>query len=176
MGRLLSRLAVLAFGALLSATAGAVGHVYPALDGGSRSLDEFLGGGRWAVVAIWASDCTTCNLSIREMVDFQSSHGGDKADVVSISIDGQSGREQAAAFRDRHQVNFPVLLADTASVRSLMSSLGAGEFHGTPTYLIFNPQGQLAGQGSGYTSQGQLEYFILKQTQAARQIDRTAAP
>ncbi|NIR99019.1 MAG: TlpA family protein disulfide reductase [Gammaproteobacteria bacterium] len=85
---------------LLPALAGAAGtETFHRLDGEPVGLEAFLGGGKWVVVTVWASDCQVCNREIHEMVAFHAALRGKDAAVLGISVDGPDDKAEARVHR-----------------------------------------------------------------------------
>ena len=89
---------------------------------------------------------------------FHDEHKNKDAIVLGVSIDGQAKRQQAAAFIERHGLDFPNLI--TEPKQEIMQRFGAGSFVGTPTYYIYNPQGELLAKNAGAISQEDIEAFM----------------
>lgn len=134
------------------------------LQGNPRSLDDYLGEGKWTVVMIWASDCHVCNAEAHQYVDFHTFHQNE-ARVLGISMDGPRGVDDARAFIKRHNVNFPNLIGDPAEVAGLFTRLTGQRWVGTPTFLIFDPSGTLRAQQVGAVPQEVIAEFIASDGQ-----------
>jgi len=139
------------------------------MDGGRHSLESRIGRGKWLVVMVWASTCHVCNDEVHEMIDFHNAHHDRDASVLGVAIDGIEEKAAVQAFLDRHRVPFPNLI-DDGSVIVAEFNRRAGEpwFGWTPTYLVYNPQGQLTAKQVGAVSRQDLERHILGQTGSAR--------
>lgn len=134
------------------------------LAGKSHNVNEFIGKGKWTVVAVWAHDCPICNQEIHQMEFFHDAHRKKDATVLGVSIDGDNV-DKAKRFVADHSLTFPNLITDPGTV----SEFGAGDLIGTPTYLIFTPDGTLAGKKVGPLSQEQIEAMMAKHGGAAKQ-------
>lgn len=152
-------LLLLSLGVPLAANAGSLRD----FDGRERSLSEFTGSGRWLVVMIWASDCHVCNSEVYQYVDFHDMHHDRDAEVVGISLDGQAGRSDAAAFLERHSVSFPSLIGEPEQVARLYTELTGDRFVGTPSFLVFAPSGELRARQAGAVPTSIIEQFIRQQ-------------
>lgn len=135
--------------------------------GKSRSIDEFTGKGKWTIVMIWASDCHVCNHEAHNYIDFHFVHSDKDATVLGISIDGQAGKANAEAFINRHQVNFPNLIGDAAAVADWFTGLTGAPWIGTPTFLIYAPDGVLKAQQVGAVPTAIIEDFMQKSSLAS---------
>jgi len=126
------------------------------LDGRARNVNEYIGQGRWTVVAIWASDCPICKAEIHQMAFFHDANKDKNARVLGVSVDGPRGAKKARAFIQEHGLDFPNLLAEPRQI----SEFGAGRFVGTPTFYVFSPDGELLAQQIGPVTQQDIEDFI----------------
>ncbi len=137
------------------------------MNGKQRNVDEFIGRGKWTVVAVWAADCAICNQEIHHMASFHAAHQDIDATVLGVSIDGPNRKKQALGFVQGHRLTFPNLLAEL----SQMQKFGGGPVMGTPTYFIYSPQGKLLAAQVGPVTQGHLEKYIAKATLAQTKTD-----
>jgi len=119
------------------------------LSGKPRKLDEFVGGGKWRVVMIWASDCYVCNVEARQYVDFHNARSGKDVALLGLSLDGWSGRADAEAFIKRHNVTYPNLLGSPQAIANLFFDRTGENLTGTPAFLIFSPQGKIVAKQVG---------------------------
>ncbi len=133
-------------------------------DGRPRSLQEFTGQGKWTVVMIWAHDCHVCNEEVESYEDFHRRHRDTDATVLGISMDGQEKKKQARDFIRRHGLTFPNLIGELEAVADLFTELTGVQWVGTPTYLIYNPAGQLVAQQIGGVPARMVEDFIREQS------------
>ena len=140
--------------------------VFTDLAGQPRTLESFTGGGKWLVVMLWASDCHVCNQEVGEYVRFHQAHKDKDASVLGISIDGQAKLADAQDFIKRHAVPFPNLIAEpeTAMLYYMMHTQAA--FAGTPTIMVYDPDGRLQAAQAGAVPPEIIEDFIAKQAGA----------
>ncbi len=132
------------------------------LDGQARNVGEFIGQGRWTVVAIWSADCPICRREIHQMAFFHDTHKDKDARVLGVSVDGAGGVKKARAFVQEHGLDFPNLLAEPRQV----AAFGAGAFIGTPTFYIYSPTGELLARQIGPVTQQDIEQFIASRAGA----------
>lgn len=132
------------------------------LDGRVRQLEEFTGHGQWTVVMIWASDCMICNAEAHRYVDFHTFHQDEDAKVLGISMDGQGGLADAKAFIQEHSVNFPNLIGEPEDVAAMYTRLTGLPWRGTPSFLIYGPQGELRAQQVGAVRTELIVEFIAR--------------
>jgi len=63
-----------------------------------------------------------------------------------------------------HQPTFPNYVGDYQMVAMNYQSLTEENLRGTPTYLLFNPQGELKGNNPGPVTPSAIERFIANNT------------
>lgn len=94
---------------------------------------------------------------------FHDAHRKKDATVLGVSIDGENV-DKAKRFVEDHSLTFPNLITDPGTV----SEFGAGDLIGTPTHLVFAPDGTLVGKKVGPLSQEQIEAMMAKRDAAAK--------
>jgi len=135
--------------------------VLQGMDGRNRPVTEFIGHGKWTVVAIWSADCPICRRDMPEMAFFHDAHQHRDAIVVGVSIDGGTHKPEIAAFIEDHGLDFVNLIGTPMQ----MTAFG-GPFRGTPTYYIYSPKGNLVTRQVGTLTQEAAEEIILHGTMA----------
>jgi peroxiredoxin len=128
------------------------------LDGKPENVSDYIGHGKWTVVAIWAHDCPVCNADIDEVAFFHDAHHRSNATVLGVSIDGWAQHKKAQRFVDLHGLGFPNLIAEPNPAK--LAKFGGGSFYGTPTFYVYSPTGELKGRHVGAVTQEELEDFI----------------
>lgn len=142
------------------------GAIMQDLDGAYHGLSEYTGQGKWTVVMLWASDCHICNQEAHQYVAFHEAHKDSDATVLGISLDGKQKLDEARAFVERHQVSFPNLIDDPAKVAQFYSAKTGQSFRGTPTFMVYDPQGRLRGAQVGAVPTRIIESFIEQENAA----------
>lgn len=94
---------------------------------------------------------------------FHHEHRKKDATVLGVSIDGDN-IAKAKGFVDEHALTFPNLITDPGTV----SDFGAGDLIGTPTYLVFAPDGSFVAKKVGPLSQQQIEELMAQKAGAQR--------
>ncbi len=155
---LLSLLGVL----LLSPFVSAEMKGFEDFNGKPQVLENYLGKGKWTIVMMWASDCHICNREAQQYVDFHMIHSDTDATVLGISLDGESRKKEAVKFIKRHSVDFPNLIAEPGYVSNIYQQYTGQFFSGTPSFLIFSPQGELKAAQAGAVPTALIEDFIKK--------------
>ncbi len=158
--RRLLLLLLLAF-PLTSSVAVADETVFRALpDGGFTSIEQRHQPGQWLLVMVWASDCEVCNREVHAYSDFHLMHADDDARVLGVSVDGWGSRDAASKFITDHDVQFDNLVAEPGDFARFYRQRTGTSFSGTPTFLVYDPQGHLAAKQVGAVPVAMIEEFI----------------
>ena len=134
--------------------------------GKPQTIGQYANKGKWLVVMIWASDCQVCNKEVHNYVDFYNAHKNKDATVLGISIDGSEKKADAQDFLKRHKVNFPSLIGEPEVVTGIFQDITNDDFKGTPTFLVYGPDGQIRGQQAGAVPVDVIESFIKREAAA----------
>jgi hypothetical protein len=125
-------------------------------DGKDHNVNEYVGHGKWTIVAVWSKDCPICRRDIYHMTFFYDEHHKKDATVLGLSIDGYANRAKAQGFIDDQSLNFPNLIGSPDDPSRISGTL----FIGTPTYYFFSPDGKFMTQRIGPVTQVQAEAII----------------
>ncbi len=164
------RLYINLFTALLLYLGAAVAHASTLtdLDGNPASIEDYAGKGKWLVVMFWASGCHICNEEAHQYVAMQARHKEDgNIQVLGITTDGLANKEAALAYINEHQLNFPNLTGTLEGISGIYYDLIGDYFLGTPTFLIFTPEGKIRAAQGGAVPAENIEKFIKKNTVAS---------
>jgi peroxiredoxin len=140
--------------------------IFSDFDGNPQQLEDHTGDGKWLVVMIWASDCHICNAEAATYARFHESQRGKDVGVLGISMDGEENKAAALAFIERHDLPFPNLIGEPGMISLYYASLTQESLRGTPTFLIFDPDGELAAAQAGAVSPEAINRFIAKKNAA----------
>jgi peroxiredoxin len=139
----------------------AAGQLYD-FSGKASSIDDFTGKGKWTIVMMWASDCHVCNAEAHAYNDFHEWHKDKGAVVLGISLDGKDKKPDAERFIEEHSLSFRNLIGEGETVASIYSGLTGQPWIGTPTFLIYAPDGKLMAQQVGAVPTDLIENFMAK--------------
>ena len=115
------------------------------MQGNDKNFADFIGKGRWTVFEVWSSECPACPDAVFYMNNLKRRYKN--ADLIGISVNGdygKDGRKMAAQFIKKHEIAFPTLYSSTEEVDALLNNYYETLF-GTPSVLMFNPEGELRG-------------------------------
>ena len=127
-----------------------------------RSIESFTGDGKWLVVMIWAHDCHVCNMEAEGYAHFHETHKEKDARMLGISMDGEAKKAEAEAFIERHDLPFPNLIGDPGATMRHFMQLTGTSFRGTPTILLYDPDGTLTAAQAGAVPPESIEKFIAR--------------
>jgi thiol-disulfide isomerase/thioredoxin len=128
------------------------------LKGNALNIEKHLGGGKWSIVELWASDCHACRQHMPSMVKFDGKLKN--ARILGVALDGQAGLNNANAFVKEFGVKFKNIVSNPIEMNAwMMENVGEG-LVGTPTFILFDPKGKLVAAQPGMIATKSLETFI----------------
>lgn len=139
-----------------------IAHAFDLVDfnGAPVSLDDKLGNDKWTLVMFWAHHCGVCKAEFPTISEFNRNR--EDVDVIGISVDGDEKKHLAQQFLDSTNPSFPSYITSLTMVGVNYQALTQEDFRGTPTFLLFTPDGELLGNNPGKLSVEALEKFINK--------------
>lgn len=130
------------------------------LDQQPTNLRDYIGQGQWVLVMFWASDCAICMKQEEAISTFHNAHKSKDAVVIGVAIDGYGRIGEIKNYLNRLKPSFDTLIGEIAIVANQYQLATSEAFFGTPTYLLFNRQGELVGNNPGILRISALEKFI----------------
>ena len=128
--------------------------------GETVGLDRHVGKGKWVLVMFWGLNCPICERNKPEINAFHEAHKGKDAEVVGVVINGMENKAAIEQVLQRLPLTFPNYIAELGPM-AMNFQIAAGEpFRGTPTYWLFNPEGELLAVNPGPIRKAALENFI----------------
>ncbi len=121
------------------------------------SLHNIVGDGRWAVVMLWAKDCVSCEEQKPLLESFHQKYKNSKAHAIGISTDGMQQIEYIKSNIARHNTSYTNLAALTDVFSWQFEQETGKAFRVTPTYLLYFPDGKLAG-----VRHGPIDFAVLE--------------
>ena len=147
--------------------------VFSSLEGEPARLEDYTGNGKWLVVMIWASDCHICNQEAAAYARFHEAQREKGVGVLGISMDGDERKGAALAFVDRHALPFPNLIGEPGMISLYYAAMTQEPLRGTPTFLVYDPDGELAAAQAGAVSPQAIEKFIARKNAARATSSKT---
>lgn len=131
-------------------------------DGQVVDLDDYTGNGKWLLVMLWATSCHICEEQKPSISDFHRKHKDIDAQVLGIALDGMANIEAIKENMQTHPTSFPSLVGELVIVASHYQGMTEESLRGTPTYLLFDPNGNLVGNNPGPLRVEAIEQFMAK--------------
>jgi len=119
-----------------------------------------LGKGKWQLVMIWAIDCPVCKIMKPKLSKFHNKHKDIDAEVYGVALDGHANADAVKAYMVEHNVSFPTYVGEFSLVAANFEINSQVPLRGTPTYLLFSPEGELLGIDHGLLDVPSIESFI----------------
>lgn len=119
--------------------------------------------GQWLIVMIWAHDCEICEREVGDYEQFHQRHADGKARVLGVTLDGADFKSRALDFVRRHDLSFTNLIGEPAAVAGYYQIVTGSRWIGTPSFLIFGPDGELKAKQAGAVEVEIVENFIASQ-------------
>lgn len=134
------------------------------LEGKITTLSQHFEKGKWTLVMLWTSDCGVCQSEYPVMSEFHDKHKDKDAKVIGVSLDGYSQLDSITQHINEMPMSFENLIGEISVVAFNYEASTEEPLRGTPTYMMFNPQGQLVGHNPGPVKIEVLEKFISKKS------------
>ena len=133
-------------------------------DGSPVTLENLTGQGKWTLVMIWATTCILCRSQKPVISAFHDKHKNGDAHVIGVALDGVNNLGEVRKYIDEHHVTFPNYVSQMTLAASHYLGVTDEQFRGTPTYLLFSPEGELIGKNPGLLSAEAIENFIARKS------------
>ena len=130
------------------------------LNGKITTLSQHFEEGKWTLVMLWTIDCGICNREYPIMSAFHDQHKDTDAKVLGVSLDGFSAVDKITRHIDNMPITFDNLIGEFTVIAYSYENSTEEPLRGTPTYMMFNPQGQLVGHNPGPVRIESLEKFM----------------
>jgi len=130
------------------------------LDGEAVRLTDYFEDGRWTLVMVWTTYCAVCTREFPVVDALHRAHQDDALKVLGLAVDGKTERQAVAAVMAERDPAFDTLVADAEEVVAGYRRLTGETFDGTPTYLLFDNEGELAAHMSGPLETTAVERFV----------------
>ena len=136
------------------------------MNGKKDSINNHIGKDKWTILEIWESNCPACRMHMPEMVKFDGKLKN--ARILGVTLDGQEGIENAEDFISEFDVKFPTIVTNYVEMNIWMERSIGESLRGTPTFILFDPEGKLVAAQPGIVSVASLEKFISDNSKPAQ--------
>ncbi len=130
------------------------------LEGKFTTLSQHFEEDKWTLVMLWTTDCGICQREYPMISEFHDKYKDKNAKVIGVSLDGYSQLEKITEHIDEMPMTFDNLIGEITVVAFNYQNATEEPLRGTPTFLMFNPNGQLVGHNPGPVKPEALEQFI----------------
>jgi len=124
------------------------------------NLNDYVGDGRWTLVMFWSTDCIPCEQQKPMLEAFHRDHHQRDAAVVGVALDGMENKGEIDKLINLHNPSYPNLVVFTDVFHRQYKELTGKSFRATPTYLLYTPDGQLAGTRAGPIERSFIENIL----------------
>ena len=134
------------------------------LNGKKDSINNHIGKNKWTILEIWESSCGACRMHMPEMVKFDGKLKN--ARILGVTLDGQDGIDDAEDFIAEYDIKFPTIVTNYVEMNIWMEQSIGESLRGTPTFILFDPEGKLVAAQPGIVATTSLEKFIKENSVA----------
>lgn len=162
----------LILGMSLSQTASAIDLVDT--DGRPDRLNATVKSNGWTLVMLWAHDCIPCERQKPLIEKFYRHNKTRGLSVVGISTDSKALREKATETYRASKTSFTNYYFEGSNFSSAYDKFTGRDFLGTPTYMVYDPNGQLRGTHTGTLNRDMLDKQfgpVLKEPEFTPSVD-----
>ena len=146
--------------AVLALGTGAHAFELQDLDAAPTRIADHVGGGKWALVQLWTTDCVPCEAQKPMLEAFHDAHADTDARVLGIALDGPGAIDAIREIDARHGSPYTTLVALDDVFDEQFEALVGRPFRATPTYLLFAPDGAFAGVHVGKIAPEAIERIV----------------
>jgi len=132
------------------------------IEGKFTTLSQHFEEGKWTLVMLWTTNCGICISEYPLISEFHNKHKDIDAKVIGVSLDGYAQLDTITNHIDEMPMTFDNLIGELTVVAFNYETSTEESLLGTPTYMMFNPQGQLVGHNPGPVKLEALEKFIQR--------------
>jgi len=118
--------------------------------------------GKWTLVMFWHTDCHVCHMQKPEISAFHNKHKDDDAHVIGVALDGIDGLAVVKEYIAENKPSFPSYVGHDLIIQVNYFAMTEEQFMGTPTYVLFDPSGQVVANKPGMMAIDALENFIAR--------------
>jgi len=126
------------------------------------SLNEMVNDGKFTLVMIWSTDCAACEEQKPMIEAFHDDYNSTKANVIGIANDGMSLLKEIKKLIKKNEPSYPNFVASPETFFSEFEIATGKKFRATPTYIMYDPQGQVMGVAVGQITREKLDQIVSK--------------
>jgi len=134
------------------------------MDGQNTDMFDHIVAGKWNLVMLWSVTCGICAKETPRLSELYEEEKGGNLTLLGLSIDGTEQTPAVQQWMDRHSMSFPNLVGEFASIALNFEGLTQEPLRGTPTFLMFDPEGKLAAVNPGPVRPQAVRDFVAKRS------------
>lgn len=132
------------------------------LAGNAANLESHTGDGKWLVVMLWSVTCGICAREVPVYSDFHDEHKQQDIKILGVALDGYEQRDTIEKTMKDWDMRFPTLIADLGLFGLNYEQQTGESLMGTPTFLVYTPEGKLVANNPGPMRTSALVEFVAK--------------
>lgn len=150
-------LRALCWGLLLAFSVSA--HAIDIVDtrGNTDRLNEVVESSGWTLVMLWSHDCIPCERQKPMIERFHQETWKRGVTVLGLSTDSIALRKKAVKVHEAGITSFTNYYFEGQDFSQPFREFTGRDFFGTPTYLLFDPDGNLQGAHTGAVNRNMLD-------------------
>lgn len=130
------------------------------MDGQRVNLTDYIADDRWTLMMFWATDCVACEEQKPALEAFHRQNSDSLATVIGVATDGIEFRQEIEKLNNLHRPSYPNLMAFSDVFHRQYKEMSGRDFRITPTFLVFDSNGELNGAVYGYLNFDELQQHI----------------
>ena len=159
----IKRLILMAILCLNSVWATAVDLEVVDLSGQPANLSQMAAQQQWNIIMVWATYCPACKKDFPQLNAFIDQYRNDPVRVVGVAVDGPEKITLVARTARSYDLKFVNAVIDVNDFAGHYQFETDQFFAGTPTYMVYNPDGKLVSYGPGGMDFAALSAFMKAQ-------------
>lgn len=130
------------------------------LHGKPSNLNVMIKDQHWNIVMAWATYCPACKKDFLKLNEFIKSHTQDSVHVIGVSVDGADKINVVEKTVREYELKFDNAISEFNDFTGLYLFETDQYFAGTPTYMVYSPEGALVAHGAGRMDFERLSQFL----------------
>jgi len=115
---------------------------------------------------LWSVTCGICAREVPVYSDFHDAQKSRGIKILGVALDGYEQKESIKNTMRRWDMRFPTLIADLGLFGSDYQIQTGERLMGTPTFMIYTPEGRLVANNTGpMRTSALLDYITRRQAQ-----------
>lgn len=113
---------------------------------------------------LWSVTCAICAREVPRYSDFHAQQKARGIKVPGVSLDGYAQQGTIQQTMQQWNIRFPTLFADLSPFASYYQRETGEQLLGTPTFLVYRPDGRMVANNRGLMRISALFDYIARQS------------